>query len=162
MIISNKRAHIFREKKDHWQSAAPNNESTKFYDYFFFISASSVDLTCLDGSNRVHVSMLPNPSHLEAVNPVAVGKVRGSHMTRRLGDYSADDSSTQQLVGENSLCLLIHGDAAIAGQGVNQEIITMSNLPHYTIGGSVHFTVDNQVGAVILLLLFITRLVVGE
>jgi len=106
---------------------------------------SSVDLDCLDGSSKVHVSMLPNPSHLEAVNPVAVGKVRGAHMTRELGDYSRSESNNS-VVGENMLCLLIHGDAAIAGQGINQEIITMSNLPHYTVGGSVHFTIDNQVG----------------
>ena len=90
--------------------------------------------------------MLPNPSHLEAVNPVAAGKVRGSHMTRGLGDYSGSDTG---VVGENMLCLMIHGDAAIAGQGVNQEIITMSNLPHYSVGGSVHFTVDNQARRII-------------
>jgi len=105
---------------------------------------SSVDLPCLDGSSQVHVSMLPNPSHLEAVNPVTAGKVRGAHMTRGLGDYSP--SGDGGLVGEDMLCLLVHGDAAVAGQGINQEIITMSNLPHYTVGGTVHFTIDNQVG----------------
>jgi len=106
---------------------------------------SSVDLTCLDGS-RVHVSMLPNPSHLEAVNPVTAGKVRGAHMSRKKGDYSANDAAESDLVGKNILSLVVHGDAAIAGQGVNQEIITMANLPHYTVGGTVHFTIDNQVG----------------
>ena len=64
-------------------------------------------------------------------------------MTRGLGDYSP--SGDGGLVGEDMLCLLVHGDAAVAGQGINQEIITMSNLPHYTVGGTVHFTIDNQV-----------------
>ena len=88
--------------------------------------------------------MLPNPSHLEAVNPVAVGKARGRHMSKETGDYARTE--TDSFVGKEILCLQVHGDAAIAGQGVNQEILTMANLPHYSIGGSVHLVVDNQVG----------------
>ena len=65
-------------------------------------------------------------------------------MTRRKGDYSYDKEESK-VVGQDVLSLMIHGDAAIAGQGINQEILTMANLPHFTVGGSLHFTIDNQV-----------------
>ena len=109
---------------------------------------SSVDLNQRNGN--LHVTMLPNPSHLEAVNPVAAGKVRGRHMSQGLGDYGwcskSSSSDLQSLVGDDILCVQVHGDAAIAGQGINQETLAMSSLPHYSVGGSLHLVVDNQVG----------------
>ena len=111
---------------------------------------SSVDLKQPNGSS-LHVTMLPNPSHLEAVNPVAAGKVRARHMSQKIGDYSWDShmkgvNDSSGLIGDNILCVQVHGDAAIAGQGINQEILAMSKLPHYAVGGSLHLVVDNQVG----------------
>merc|ERR1719232_194526 len=77
---------------------------------------SSIDL------NGAHITMLPNPSHLEAVNPVAMGKARARHMSKNTGDYG--DSTT----GEKVLCVLVHGDAALSGQGINQESLMLSYL----------------------------------
>ena len=112
---------------------------------------SSIDLIQSNGTS-LHVTMLPNPSHLEAVNPVAVGKVRARHMSQKIGDYSWNQNSNPHvddasgLVGDSILCVQVHGDAAVAGQGINQEILAMSQLPHYSVGGSLHLVVDNQVG----------------
>ena len=97
-------------------------------------SASSIDL------NGAHITMLPNPSHLEAVNPVAMGKARARHMSKNTGDYG--DSTT----GEKVLCVLVHGDAALSGQGINQESLMLSYLPHFNVGGTLHLVVNNQVG----------------
>jgi len=87
-----------------------------------------------------HVTMLPNPSHLEAVNPVAVGKVRGKHMTTTKGDYGSGQ------MGDDIICVQIHGDAALSGQGINQETLQVSKVPHYSVGGSIHLVINNQVG----------------
>uniref|UniRef100_A0A9L0TMT4 2-oxoadipate dehydrogenase complex component E1 n=1 Tax=Equus caballus TaxID=9796 RepID=A0A9L0TMT4_HORSE len=103
---------------------------------------SSVDLDF--GAHRpLHVTMLPNPSHLEAVNPVAVGKTRGRQQSRQDGDYSPDSSAQP---GDKVICLQVHGDASFCGQGIVPETFTLSNLPHFRIGGSVHLIVNNQLG----------------
>lgn len=88
----------------------------------------------------VHVTMLPNPSHLEAVNPVAVGKARAKHLTVGGGEYGSGK------MGDSALCVQIHGDAALAGQGINMETLQIANVPHYSVGGSLHLVVNNQVG----------------
>jgi len=89
---------------------------------------------------NVHVTMLPNPSHLEAVNPVAVGKTRAKHLTVGGGEYGTGT------MGDSALCVQIHGDAAVAGQGINMETLQIANVPHYSVGGSLHLVVNNQVG----------------
>jgi 2-oxoglutarate dehydrogenase E1 component len=86
-----------------------------------------------DGIN-VHLSLVPNPSHLEAVNPVVLGKARAVQTTR-------DDVD-----GSEVLPVLLHGDAAFAGQGIVAEILALSGLPGYGTGGTVHFIINNQVG----------------
>jgi 2-oxoglutarate dehydrogenase E1 component len=83
---------------------------------------------------KVHLSLLPNPSHLEAVDPVVLGKARAS-MTCK-GDFQ----------GKKVLPMLLHGDAAFAGQGVVWECLTMAGLPGYGTGGTIHFIINNQVG----------------
>jgi 2-oxoglutarate dehydrogenase E1 component len=82
----------------------------------------------------VHLSLVPNPSHLEAVDPVVLGKVRAIQTAR--GD-------TQ---GTAVLPVLLHGDAAFAGQGVVAECFGFSGLPGYGTGGTIHFVINNQVG----------------
>jgi 2-oxoglutarate dehydrogenase E1 component len=86
-----------------------------------------------DGNN-VHLSLLPNPSHLEAVDPVVLGKARAV-MTLR-GDKH----------GKTVLPVLLHGDAAFAGQGIVAECLAFSGLPGYGTGGTIHFIINNQVG----------------
>ncbi|QYY24157.1 MULTISPECIES: 2-oxoglutarate dehydrogenase E1 component [unclassified Diaphorobacter] len=82
----------------------------------------------------VHLSLAFNPSHLEIVNPVVEGSVR-SRMDRR-GDPK----------GKQVLPVLVHGDAAFAGQGVNQETLALSETRGYTTGGTVHLVINNQIG----------------
>ncbi len=82
----------------------------------------------------VHISLCFNPSHLEFVNPVALGRLRAKQ--DRVGDR-------ERVKG---LTILIHGDAAFAGQGVVQEILNLSNLPGYSVGGTLHIIVNNQIG----------------
>ena len=82
----------------------------------------------------VHVTLAFNPSHLEIVNPVVEGSVRARQQRR--GDRQ----------GDHVLPVLIHGDAAIAGQGVNQETLNLAQTRGYYTGGTVHIVVNNQIG----------------
>ena len=82
----------------------------------------------------VHLSLLPNPSHLEAVDPVVLGKARA------VQTYKGDKE------GDTILPILLHGDAAFAGQGVVWECLSFSGLPGYATGGTIHFIINNQVG----------------
>ena len=83
----------------------------------------------------IHITLAANPSHLEAVDPVVEGMARAKQ--DRCGD-----SDDHDLV----LSVLIHGDAAFAGQGVVAETLNLSELPGYDVGGTVHIVVNNQVG----------------
>ncbi len=83
---------------------------------------------------KIYVKLTPNPSHLEAVDPLVVGYTRGQ----------IDDEFGGDL--KKAMAILIHGDAAVAGQGIVYEVVQMSGLPGYTTGGTVHFVINNQVG----------------
>lgn len=83
---------------------------------------------------QVELSLAANPSHLEAVNPVVIGKTRAKQY------YHGDTE------GKKSMPVLIHGDAAFCGQGVVYETMGMSQLPDYKVGGTVHIVVNNQIG----------------
>jgi 2-oxoglutarate dehydrogenase E1 component len=85
--------------------------------------------------NTVHLSLTANPSHLEIVDPVALGKVRAKQ-----------DQHDDRIERTTVLPLLIHGDASFAGQGVVAECFGLSELKGYRTGGSVHFIVNNQIG----------------
>ncbi|PCI32857.1 MAG: 2-oxoglutarate dehydrogenase E1 component [Alphaproteobacteria bacterium] len=84
--------------------------------------------------NDVHLSLTPNPSHLEAVNPVALGKTRAK-LTHR-----------HDTTGNSVLTLLMHGDAAFSGQGLVAECFAFSGLKGYQTGGTIHVIVNNQIG----------------
>ena len=88
---------------------------------------------------ELKITLSPNPSHLEFVNPVVEGMTRASQETR---DH---DGSPQQDV-DNTLPLLIHGDAAFPGEGVVAETLNLWNLQGYTVGGTIHIIVNNQLG----------------
>jgi len=88
----------------------------------------------LRNGRDVHFSLLANPSHLEAVDPVVVGKTRAKQFY--LKDYDR----------KKTISLLLHGDASFAGQGVVAETLELSDLRDYTTGGTVHVIVNNQIG----------------
>jgi 2-oxoglutarate dehydrogenase E1 component len=87
------------------------------------------------GGRMVHLSLQPNPSHLEAVDPVVAGKVRARQ------DMAGDTLARRSVMG-----ILLHGDAAFAGQGVVYETMAMSQLVGYRTGGTVHIITNNQIG----------------
>ncbi|MFZ0805846.1 MAG: 2-oxoglutarate dehydrogenase E1 component [Candidatus Sulfotelmatobacter sp.] len=84
--------------------------------------------------NKVHIHLVSNPSHLEAVDPVTVGRTR------------AKQDRTEEGGREKYLPLLVHGDAAFAGQGILAETMNYADLPGYTVGGTIHVVVNNLLG----------------
>lgn len=92
----------------------------------------STDVKTLSG-NSVHLTLAPNPSHLEAVDPVVQGIARA-----KIDGYLKEENAI--------LSVAIHGDAAVAGQGLVYEVIQMAQLDGYRTGGTIHIVVNNQVG----------------
>jgi 2-oxoglutarate dehydrogenase E1 component len=82
----------------------------------------------------IHLKLMPNPSHLEAVDPVVVGFARAKADVLYKSDF------------DKILPILIHGDASVAGQGIVYEVLQMSNLLGYYTGGTIHFVINNQIG----------------
>ena len=91
------------------------------------------DVESVNGK-RVHLKLMPNPSHLEAVDPLVIGFARSKADILYNSDY------------DKILPLLIHGDASVAGQGVVYEVLQMSGLDGYYTGGTIHFVINNQIG----------------
>ena len=124
----------------------------KTYEQIFseFEGTAKPDLTMGDGDvkyhmgyssdivtpeeKKVHLKLAPNPSHLEAVNPVVEGFIRAKIDSEHKGDAT------------KALPILIHGDAAVAGQGIVYEVTQMAGLKGYNTGGTIHFVINNQVG----------------
>ena len=124
----------------------------KTYEQIFseFEGTAKPDLTMGDGDvkyhmgyssdiltpeqNKVHLMLAPNPSHLEAVDPVVEGFLRAKIDHAHKGD------------SKKVLPILIHGDAAVAGQGIVYEVTQMAGLKGYNTGGTIHFVINNQVG----------------
>lgn len=118
---------IFREFEDMDAELFKNRGDVKYHlGYHNYFTTSS--------GREVHISLGFNPSHLEFANPVTLGRCRGKQ--DRFGD-------SQRKVGA---AVLIHGDAAFAGEGIVQESLNLSQLPHYEIGGAIHVVVNNQIG----------------
>lgn len=86
------------------------------------------------GGKTMHLKLMPNPSHLEAVDPVVVGFARAKADVLYKSDY------------DKILPILIHGDASVAGQGIVYEVLQMSELKGYLTGGTMHFVINNQIG----------------
>ncbi len=84
--------------------------------------------------HQVYLKLMPNPSHLEAVDPVVVGFARAKADTLYNSDF------------DKILPILIHGDASVAGQGIVYEVLQMSDLKGYYTGGTIHFVINNQIG----------------
>jgi 2-oxoglutarate dehydrogenase E1 component len=126
-VIGKSPRQIFREFDDQ----NPENKLGRG-DVKYHLGHSSDYIT--SSGNKVHLSLSFNPSHLEFVNPVVMGRVRAKQ------DRYSD-------TGRNhGLGILIHGDASFAGQGVVQETLNMSALEGYRTGGTIHIVVNNQIG----------------
>ena len=93
----------------------------------------SSDIQTTSG-NKIHLKLCPNPSHLEAVDPIVLG------YSRSKADVLYNSNH------ENILPILIHGDASVAGHGIVYEVLQMSNLKGYRTGGTIHYVINNQIG----------------
>src|SRR5579864_6642658 len=126
-ILGKSARQIFREYADtDWKSDSGHGD-VKYH------LGHSTEWTTLRGA-KLHLSLCFNPSHLEFVNPVALGRTRAKQ--DRAGD----------LERRRGMTLLIHGDAAFAGEGVVQETLNLSQLGAYSVGGTLHVVVNNQIG----------------
>lgn len=126
-IMGKSPRRIFREYADlDWKSSSGRGD-VKYH------LGHSTEWTTVRGE-KVQLSLCFNPSHLEFVNPVALGRTRSKQ------DLSGDTNR------EQGLTILIHGDAAFAGEGVVQETLNLSQLAAYTVGGALHVIVNNQLG----------------
>ena len=126
-IIGKPTRDIFREFEDLDAEHYTGGGDVKYH------MGHSSDWTT-DNGRRVHLSLSFNPSHLEFINPVAMGRVRAKQ--DRIGNELRD----------RAVLFLIHGDAAFAGEGIVQESLNLSELPPYHIGGAFHVVVNNQIG----------------
>ena len=125
-VIGKKHRHVFREFIDPLTSDDSGGDVKYHLGY-------SGDFTNSTG-HKLHLSLCFNPSHLEFVNAVALGRVRAKQ------DRSGDAQR------ERGMALLIHGDAAFTGEGIAQETLTLSDLFAYRVGGALHVIVNNQIG----------------
>jgi 2-oxoglutarate dehydrogenase E1 component len=119
---------IFAEFEDNFLPDSMDGDGDVKYHLGF-----SGDVTTSTGQS-IHLSLTPNPSHLEAVDPVVEGRTRAKQRAH------GDKNRTQ------GVPLLIHGDAAFAGQGIVAETLNLANLEGYTTGGTLHVIVNNQIG----------------
>jgi 2-oxoglutarate dehydrogenase E1 component len=126
-IMGKSPRQIFREFADTDWKSYPGQGDVKYH------LGHGTDWTTARG-HCVHLSLCFNPSHLEFVNPVALGRTRAKQ--DRAGD-------TERQLG---MTLLIHGDAAFAGEGIVQETLNLSQLGGYRVGGTLHVVVNNQIG----------------
>jgi 2-oxoglutarate dehydrogenase E1 component len=126
-IVGKSARQIFREYADtDWKSQSGHGD-VKYH------LGHSTDWVTSHG-HKIHLSLCFNPSHLEFVNPVALGRIRAKQ--DRVGDAER----------KQGMALLIHGDAAFAGEGIVQETLNLSQLPAYRVGGTLHVVVNNQIG----------------
>ncbi|HCP00653.1 MAG TPA: 2-oxoglutarate dehydrogenase E1 component, partial [Rhodospirillaceae bacterium] len=131
-VLANFMNKPFRAMFSEFEGNSPNPEDVMGSGDVKYHLGTSSDRS-FDGNN-VHLSLTPNPSHLEAVNTVVLGKVRAKQQLR--GDTERD----------NVMGLLMHGDAAFAGQGLVAETLDLSQLRGYRTGGTFHLIVNNQIG----------------
>lgn len=122
----------YEEVFSEFEGISPDNLSVGTGDVKYHLGYSS-QYDTMDGK-EVYIKLMPNPSHLEAVNPVVQGYCRAKADAIYESDY------------DKILPITIHGDAAIAGQGIVYEVLQMQDLEGYTVGGTLHFVINNQIG----------------
>lgn len=117
---------IFAEFREDAETEFIGDGDVKYHGSF------STDLS-LSGGRKIHLALVPNPSHLESIDPVVEGKTKARQ--DRYGDP-----------GKKVMAVLIHGDAAFAGQGIVAETLNLSQLDGYGTGGTIHIVINNQIG----------------
>ena len=128
-VLQKSYKRIFNEFSE--EITASSDEKDSSGDVKYHLGASSDRIF---DNNSVHVSLTDNPSHLEAVNPVVLGQTRAKQ-------FFHGDKERKKVIP-----ILIHGDAAFAGQGIIAECFAMSGLPGHNTGGTIHFIINNQIG----------------
>ncbi|MDH5397520.1 MAG: 2-oxoglutarate dehydrogenase E1 component [Cyclobacteriaceae bacterium] len=131
-VLSNIMGKTYEEIFSEFEGTAEPDMTMGDGDVKYHLGYSSLMNT--PSGNKIYVKLAPNPSHLEAVNPVVLGYTRAQIDDEYKGDK------------KKAMSILIHGDAAIAGQGIMYEIIQMSKLHGYSTGGTIHLVINNQVG----------------
>ncbi len=131
-VLANIMGKTYAEIFNEFEGSAPNEQTMGDGDVKYHMGFSSIHKAKND--KDVHLKLTPNPSHLEAVNPVVEGFARAKADAVYKSDY------------DKILPILIHGDAAIAGQGIVYEVVQMSKLEGYYTGGTIHYVINNQIG----------------
>ncbi|MBO9618558.1 MAG: 2-oxoglutarate dehydrogenase E1 component [Niabella sp.] len=131
-ILANILGKTYEQIFSEFEGTGEINQTMGSGDVKYHLGYGSV----IDATNgeKVHLKLMPNPSHLEAVDPVVLGFARCSANLLHNERY------------ESVLPILIHGDAALAGQGIVYELLQMSKLKGYYTGGTIHFVINNQIG----------------
>ncbi len=124
-------------KQDDSASVAGGSQQGYFGDVIYH-GGARLDFSD-NGVEQMPITLTPNPSHLEFVDPVVEGRARAAQDNRRQPGRPVQDPKA-------SLAIMIHGDAAFPGQGVVAETLNMSQLPGYSVGGTIHIITNNQIG----------------
>ncbi|QQS29524.1 MAG: 2-oxoglutarate dehydrogenase E1 component [Sphingobacteriales bacterium] len=131
-VLANIMQKTYEQIFSEFENTLPDDLTMGDGDVKYHLGYSSLVKT--PEGKQLHIKLAPNPSHLEAVNPVVEGFTRAKADVIYNSDYS------------RILPVIVHGDAAVAGQGVVYEVLQMSKLAGYQTGGTVHFVINNQVG----------------
>lgn len=131
-VLANIAGKPFKEIFQEFQGKTHDHDGAYSGDVKYHLGYSN-DITTLNGK-KVHLSVCPNPSHLEAVDAVVEGITRSKADLKYNGDFS------------KIVSVLLHGDASIAGQGIVYEVLQMEKLAGYRTGGTIHLVVNNQLG----------------
>ena len=131
-VLANIMGKTYEEIFSEFEGTAVLDQTMGSGDVKYHMGFSSQVLTF--ENKKVHLKLMPNPSHLEAVDPVVLGFARAKSDVL----YNSDVSKI--------LPILIHGDASVAGQGIVYEILQMCQLNGYKTGGTIHFVINNQIG----------------
>lgn len=127
-ILGKTLAQIFTEFEDNWdEDFADGGGDVKYHRGY----SGAIKY---DDDREIHLTLTSNPSHLEAVDPVVLGRCRAKQRLR-------GDTERKRVVP-----LLIHGDAAVSGQGIVAEVLNLSGLEGYTVGGTIHVVINNMIG----------------
>lgn len=131
-VLANIMGKTYEQIFDEFEGGMPEDQTFGDGDVKYHLGFSS--LVKSTSGKEIYLKLVPNPSHLEAVNPVVEGFSRAKADALYESDY------------DRILPILIHGDAAVAGQGIMYELVQMSKLEGYYTGGTMHFVINNQIG----------------